>query len=317
MTIDYAQLAALAAVVGEGSFERAAQRLHVTPSAVSQRIRQLEERIGAVLVQRGTPCTATPAGLPLLRHAERVALLEADLAAALPGLARSRGAAPALRSTLRIAVNADSLATWFVPALAHFAHEQPQVQLDLVLEDQDHALDLLRRGEVLAAVTSSAAPVQGCNSHALGRLRYVAAASPAFAKRWFAQGVDALSLAAAPCLVFNRKDALQARWLQRVTRRGGARAVQPPCHWLPSAQGFVDAALAGIGWGMNPLPLAQPHLAARRLVELVPDQAIDVALHWQASRLALPALQALGRAVLAAAQTELRGSAARAAGARR
>ncbi len=296
MTIDYAQLAALAAVVGEGSFERAAQVLHVTPSAVSQRIRQLEERIGAVLVQRGSPCSATPAGAPLLRHAQRVALLEADLAAALPGLRRERGAAPA-RSTLRVAVNADSLATWLMPALARFAQARPQVQLDLVVEDQDHASELLRRGEVLAALTSSSAAVQGCNSHALGPLRYAATASPAFVKRWFAHGVTAAALAAAPCLVFSRKDALQARWLQRVSRR----ALQPACHWLPSAQAFVDAALAGLGWGMNPLPLAQPHLATRRLVELIPRRRIDVALHWQASRLALPALEALTGAVLAAA----------------
>ena len=301
MTLDYAQLAALAAVVGEGSFERAAQRLHVTPSAVSQRIRQLEERIGAVLVQRGTPCSATPAGLPLLRHAERVALLEADLAASLPGLQRERGAAAA-RSTLRVAVNADSLATWLVPVLARFALAHPQVQLDLVLEDQDHAGELLRRGEVLAAVSSDRAPVQGCNSHPLGALRYVACASPAFVKRWFVQGVDAAALAAAPCLVFNRKDALQARWLQRITGRAGRRLLQPPCHWLPSSQAFVDAARAGLGWGMNPLPLAQPHLAARRLVELIPDRAIDVPLHWQASRLALPALEALTGCVLAAAR---------------
>jgi LysR family transcriptional regulator, chromosome initiation inhibitor len=303
MTLDYAQLAALAAVIGEGSFERAAQRLHVTPSAVSQRIRQLEERVGAVLVQRGTPCSATPAGLPLLRHAERVALLEAELVSTLPGGRRS---AALSRSTLCVAVNADSLATWVMPALARFAHERPQVQLDLVLEDQDHASELLRRGQVLAALTSSAAAVQGCNSHALGRLRYVATASPAFVKRWFAHGVDAESLAVAPCLVFNRKDQLQARWLQRLTRRAGRRALQPPCHWLPSAQGFVDAALAGLGWGMNPLRLAEPHLAARRLVELVPGHPIDVPLYWQASRLALPALEALTAAVLAAAQVALR-----------
>jgi LysR family transcriptional regulator (chromosome initiation inhibitor) len=303
MSLDYAQLAALAAVVAEGSFERAARVLHVTPSAVSQRIRQLEERAGAVLVQRGTPCTVTAAGAPLLRHAERVALLEADLAAALPGLQHARSASAA-RSTLRVAVNADSLATWLMPALVRFAQAQPQVQLDLVIEDQDHAIELLRRGEVLAAVTSNAAPVQGCNSLALGRLRYVASASPAFMRRWFARGVDAAALEQAPCLVFNRKDALQARWLQRVSRR----ALQPPCHWLPSAQGFVEAVLAGIGWGMNPLPLAQPHLAARRLVELIPGRSIDVPLHWQVSRLALPALSQLSDAVLAAAQVELRGS---------
>jgi LysR family transcriptional regulator, chromosome initiation inhibitor len=300
MQLDYAQLAALTAVVGEGSFDRAAQRLHVTPSAVSQRIRQLEERVGAVLVHRGSPCRATPAGLPLLRHAERVALLEAELVSALPDAVSSVAA----RAPLRVAVNADSLATWLMPALARFAQAWPTVQLDLVVEDQDHAADRLREGDVLAAVTSSAAAVQGCSSHTLGVLRYVATASPAFVSRWFARGVDARSLSAAPCLVFNRKDALQSRWLQRVTRR----TLAPPCHWVPSTQGFVDGALAGLGWGMNPLPLVQGHLAARRLVELVPDRPVDVPLHWQCSRLALPALAALTDAVRAAAQVELRGS---------
>jgi LysR family transcriptional regulator, chromosome initiation inhibitor len=306
MSLDYGQLAALAAVISEGSFERAARALHVTPSAVSQRIRQLEERVGAVLVQRGTPCAVTAAGAPLLRHAERVALLEADLPAALPGLRRERPGLLARRATLRIAVNADSLATWLVPALAHFAQAAPQVQLDLVLDDQDHTTEALRRGEVMGAVTSAAEAVQGCNSHALGRLRYAATASPALMKRCFADGVNAQTLAAAPCLVFNRKDRLQARWLQGVTRR----AIAPPCHWLPSTQAFVDAALAGIGWGMNPLPLAQAHLAARRLVELIPGRTIDVPLHWQVSRLALPALDLLTSAVLGAAQVELRGKSA-------
>ncbi len=303
MQLDYAQLAALVAVVGEGSFERAARALHVTPSAVSQRIRALEQRVGAVLIQRGVPCVATPAGLPLLRHAQSVALLEAEL----PGLARERGAAPGrapLPCVLRLAVNADSLATWLMPALARFAQAAPQVQLDLLLDDQDHTGEALRRGDVLAAVTSMAEPVQGCNAHALGRLHYLATASPAFVKRHFAGGVTAEALAAAPCLVFNRKDSLQARWLQRATRR----AIEPPRHWMPSTQAFVDAALAGIGWGMNPQALAAPHLASRRLVELVPGRAIDVALHWQVSRLALPALALLTDAVLASAQVELRGS---------
>jgi LysR family transcriptional regulator, chromosome initiation inhibitor len=301
--LDTAQLAALAAVVHHGSFERAARSLHVTPSAVSQRIRALEERVGAVLVQRGTPCVATPAGTPLVRHAERVALLEADLAASLPGLQRARGAnAPAtatLQCVLRVAVNADSLATWLMPALARFAQAAPRVQLDLLLDDQDHTSEALRRGDVLAAVTSLAAPVQGCNSHALGRLRYRATASPAFVARCFAAGVTARTLAAAPCLVFNRKDRLQALWLQRVTRR----AVEPPCHFMPSTHAFVDAALAGVGWGMNPQPLAAPHLASGALVELLPGRTIEVPLFWQVSRLALPALELLTSAVLGAAQS--------------
>jgi LysR family transcriptional regulator, chromosome initiation inhibitor len=300
MSLDQGQLAALAAVIAEGSFDAAARALHVTPSAVSQRIRQLEERVGAVLVQRGTPCVVTPAGAPLLRHAERVALLEAELAATLPALAAARGAAGAT-ATLRIAVNADSLATWFVPALAVFALAHPALRIDLLVDDQDHTADALRRGDVLAAVSASAAPVQGCRSLALGRLRYRATASPAFVRRWFAQGVNAQSLACAPCLLFNRKDQLQTRWMRRITRR----RVAPACHGLPSSQGFVEACLAGLGWGMNPEVLVQPHLAARRLVELVPGQGIDVPLHWQVSRLALPALTDLTAAVSAAAKDTL------------
>jgi LysR family transcriptional regulator (chromosome initiation inhibitor) len=189
-----------------------------------------------------------------------------------------------------------------MPALARFARAHPGVQLDLLLDDQDHTGEWLRRGEVLAAVTSAAAPVQGCNSRVLGTMRYSATASAAFLKRHFGGGVNVESLARAPCLVFNRKGCLQARWLRSVTRR----PIEPPCHWLPSTHAFIYATLAGLGWGMNPLLLAQPHLDARRLVELLPGRSIEVALHSRASRLALPALSAPTDAVLAAAQDELR-----------
>jgi LysR family transcriptional regulator, chromosome initiation inhibitor len=149
MNLDYPQLAALAAVVREGSFEAAARALHVTPSAVSQRIRALEERVGAVLVQRGQPCVSTAAGRPLLLHAQRVALLEAELHAVLPA---ARGARPTLpTATLHVAVNADSLATWFVAALAAFAPAHPSLRVELVVDDQDHTAQALREGAVLAA----------------------------------------------------------------------------------------------------------------------------------------------------------------------
>jgi LysR family transcriptional regulator, chromosome initiation inhibitor len=296
--LDNQQLRALAAVVHEGSFERAARVLHVTPSAVSQRIKALEQSVGAVLVSRGTPCQATPAGLPLVGHAEQVALLESQLMASLPGTA-ARGASAAL--TIRLAVNADSLATWFIDALAVFSVQAPQVRLDVVVDDQDHTAQALHRGEVLAAVTSQRAAVQGCNSNALGALRYLATASPAFMQRHFVRGVDAAALRLAPCIVFNRKDALQARWLKRITRA----AITPPSHWLPSSHAFVDASLAGLGWGMNPLPLVKPHLTAGRLLELVPGKPVDVPLYWQVSRLQAPLLSQLTQAVHAASRKHL------------
>jgi LysR family transcriptional regulator, chromosome initiation inhibitor len=304
MSLDYAQLAALAAVVREGSFERAARALHVTPSAISQRVKQLEERVGAVLVVRGQPCEPTEPGRQLVRHAERVALLEQEvqgLVAASPRLAARAGIIASPPAVLRLAVNADSLATWFMPALAAFAQAAPQVRIELEVDDQDHTAQALRRGDVLAAVTAAAEPVQGCGSMALGRLRYLATASPPFVRRHFAAGVNAQSLAHAPCIVFNRKDELQARWLRKVTRR----TLTPPEHRLPSSQAFVDAALTGLGWGMNPQPLVQAHLAAGRLVELMPGRPVDVPLYWQASRLQAPLLGALTQAVLAAARSQL------------
>src|ERR1700679_643561 len=198
--LDYASLAALAAVIGEGSFERAAGVLGVTPSAVSQRVKALEERLGTVLVVRGQPCLATATGGRICAPAERVRLLEGEMAADLPGLAATAEQGPV---TLRVAVNADSLGTWFVPAAAAFA-ETTGMLLELVLDAEEHTAGRLRSGEVLAAVTADPVPVQGCRTVALGALRYIATASPAFVARHFAGGVTADALAKVPALRFDR-----------------------------------------------------------------------------------------------------------------
>jgi len=299
--LDTPLIAAVAAVVREGSFERAARVLHVTPSAVSQRIRLIEERLGAVLIVRGQPCTATEAGARLCRHAETVAMLEHELHSELPGLApRERDGGPGARATIRIAINADSLGTWFIGALAEFCRNENAL-VDIALDDQDQTSSWLLRGHVLAAVTSLAKPVQGCRSRRLGVLRYCATASPAFVARWFARGIDAESLACAPSLRFDRNDRLQDQWVRRLVRRD----VALPIHRMPASQAFVDASLAGIGWGMNPLALVSGHLKARRLVELVPDRPLDVPLYWQVARLPLPVLDTLTRCVTNAAGSAL------------
>jgi LysR family transcriptional regulator (chromosome initiation inhibitor) len=294
--LDYAALRALAAVVREGSFERAARALNVTPSAVSQRVKLLEERTGGALLIRGQPCVATEAGLQLCRHVERVGMLEHELRDALPALGTGSGEAGE-RVTMRVAVNADSLATWFMAAAAAFATQEEAALLDLTVDDQDHTAERLRSGAVLAAVTALAQPVAGCNSEALGTMHYVAAASPAFVRRHFAQGVGARTLAIAPSLVFDRKDRLQARWVRRICHRN----VETPRHWIPSPNAFVEAARAGMGWGMHPASMVADAIREGTLVELVPGSTLPVPLYWQQARAAPQLLKKLGAAVRAAA----------------
>jgi LysR family transcriptional regulator (chromosome initiation inhibitor) len=294
--LDYAALAALATVIREGSFERAAQSLCVTPSAVSQRIRSLEEKVGAALVVRGQPCRATDTGRKLCQHVDRVRLLEQALQGSLPALAPEG----LNRVALPMAVNADSLATWFAPAVTAFAADAP-VLVELVVDDQDHTADWLRSGAVLAAVTGTARPPAGFNSRPLGTMPYVAAASPAYVARHFSTGIDAGSLAKAPSLVFNAKDDLQARWVRRLCRRD----VELPRHALPSTHAFVAAALAGMGWGLHPQALISSHLQEGTLVELVPDAPLDVPLYWQHARAASSLIEGLSRTVVAAAAQAL------------
>ena len=294
--LDYSSLFALAAVVREGSFERAARAMHVTPSAVSQRIRLLEERVGCALVVRGQPCLPTETGRRLCQHVDRVHLLEHELQQALPAVA-AQGPS---RVSLPVAVNADSLATWFAPALAQFAASAP-VLMSLAVDDEGHTAEWLRNGSVLAAVTASEHPPAGCNSRPLGAMRYVAAASPAFMARHFSAGVNIESLAVAPSLVFNPKDELQTRWVFR----GLQTSVELPKHTLPSSTAFVTASLAGMGWGLHPQSLIATHLTEGTLVELVHGTPLDVPLYWQQARAVSTLLEALTREVVMAAEQAL------------
>ncbi|MCA1367131.1 LysR family transcriptional regulator ArgP [Bradyrhizobium sp. BRP14] len=298
--LDYSALRAVSAVVQTGSFEKAAGLLHVTPSAVSQRVKQLEERLGIVLVARGNPCTATEKGEWLCRHMENVGMLEAELFEHLPALVDPAG--PEQRVTLHIATNADSLGTWFLAAMSSFARRSPHL-LNIAVDDEDHTAEWLRRGQVVAAVTSVEKPVQGCRRMFLGALRYHATASPGFMARHFPQGVTAEAIGNAPALTFNQKDRLQSRWIRQVF----AEDLRPPTHWLPSTQGFVEASLSGMGWGMNPAPLVREHLDAGRLVELFPEMPLDVPLYWQMNRLAADRLVDLTREVAAVAKYHLLG----------
>ncbi|MFS8931354.1 LysR family transcriptional regulator ArgP [Cupriavidus taiwanensis] len=296
MDLIHPQLAAFAAVLEEGSFEAAARRLSITPSAVSQRIKALEDRLGQLLVVRQTPCRPTPAGERLLSRVRPMQALQAEaLADFLP---EENGTT--LARSVPIAVNDDSLATWFLSALS-VLHQQHGFLFDLHVDDQDHTLELLRVGTVLGAVTAVAAPLQGCEVHPLGAFRYRAIASPEFAAHHFNSGIEAAALAHAPMIVFNRKDELQWRFMRRVTR---AR-IRPPVHYMPTSTGFVEAAALGLGWCLAPESLLDSALQTGRIVILDPTRWLDVPLYWQHAAVRSTTLQQITRALRDAAEGAL------------
>lgn len=273
------------AVMEGGTFDAAAGRLHVTASAVSQRIKAMEQAAGQVLVRRTTPVQPTPAGRTVLRLARQVRRLELDAAAELGMASEAFGPIP-------IVVNADSLATWFIDALAAVPPELA-LTYEVHREDEQHSASLLRSGEVLAAVTASPDAVQGCSVMALGALVYRAVATPAFLDRWFPQGFSADAFALAPALQFDRTDTLQSTFYAAVT--GSAQAA--PQTFIPGTLEFARAVRAGLGWGLLPEAHCHAHLRAGRLVELVPGQSTTVPLYWQRWKLGSPALDALTEAV--------------------
>lgn len=286
--LDYALLEALAAVIRHGSFERAAKDLNVSPSAVSQRVKLLEERVGSVLVKRGQPCVATTSGALLCRHTERVQLLEAELSGRVPQLPGSVGAWP----TLRVAVNDDSVATWFIDAVGPFCAESNTL-LDLVIDDQDYTAERIRDGSVQGAITAQAEPIQGCRSTRLGRIRYHAVCSPDFHARYFSDGLTREALRRAPCVMFSPKDSLQLRFIRRATRTD----LDPPKHWIPHVAGYLRACETGLGWGMCPDRMIERQVANGEMIDLSEGRSIDIELYWQSWRLSIDWLDEFSHAL--------------------
>lgn len=268
ISIDLAET--LAAVVDEGSLDAAARRLHITPSAVSQRVKALEEQVGRVLLVRAKPARPTSAGTAIVRLAREAALLEHDALAAL-GVGDDDGAL----LSVPLAVNADSLSTWFLEPLARLARQHPVV-FELHRDDQDFTAGLLESGTVMGAVTSRATPVAGCRASSLGVMRYEAVATPAYVDRWLPDGVTAAALATAPLVDFDRRDDLQSQWLQA----RGVDAAGPPRSFVPASNDFASAIKVGLGWGLLPAFQSAAELADGRLVRLG-GPTVDVPLHWQ------------------------------------
>lgn len=291
---DSERLRTLVAVVEHGTFEAAARALHVTAPAVSQRVKALESQAGRILLRRTVPVAPTAAGETLLRLGRQLIALEAEAAGALRD---SVGDPP----TIQLAANADSLAVWFLGAFERITTEL-DVLVELHRDDEYHSTELLRSGTVMAAVTANPEPLQGCRADALGVLRYLPVASPAWLRRWMPDGIDLRRLQGAPLIDFDPKDQHQDRFVRQRLRQ----ALTAPRHWIPSSEGYHQAVRRGIGWGLVPEAQCAPDLAAGDLVELTPGQPYDVTLHWQRWRIDTVALAGAGRIVREEAAKALR-----------
>lgn len=284
-------LQTLLAIVDEGSFEVAAAVLSISPSAVSQRIKALEKEVGRVLVRRTSPASATEAGEVLVQAARRMALLQAETNAQLKGRME--------RVPLSVAVNADSLATWFRPVLGAVA-SFGTATLRLRIEDEAHTLALLRRGDVLGAITRESTPVNGCESMPLGTIRYHAVATPALRDEFLKDGeVDWSRI---PALRFGPNDALQDADLEGRLGEGVPRRRR--VSQIPSSEGFLEAARVGLGWALLP-ELQAAHLVSAGELVLLDTEVVEVALFWQRWKLHSDLLDQLTASVVEAAELML------------
>lgn len=290
------RLLAFEAVLQEGGFERAARRLALTQSAVSQRVKLLEAELGQVLLVRSKPVRPTPAGRRLLPYLAQLRLMEAEARRALS----PRQVDGPLR--LAVGVNADSLATWFIGAVAEVVRDEGIV-LDCVVDDQDHTHALLADGEVLGCVSTRADPMRGCAAVRLGAMPYLCAGSPDFRARWFPQGLTATALARAPAIVFGHHDDMHEAFL---LRNFGLDSRRYPHHVVPSSEGFMAFALAGLGYGFVPEIQARAHLARGELVDLAPERE-EVVLYWHHWQVQSPVMARLAQAIGDAAGRALGG----------
>ncbi|MEJ6548126.1 ArgP/LysG family DNA-binding transcriptional regulator [Corynebacterium sp. USCH3] len=277
-------------VVDEGSFDAAAARLGVSPSAVSQRIKALEADVGRVVVRRTTPVGVTDAGEVLVQTARRMRLLESETDDRLRGRIGER--------PVSVGVNADSLGTWFRPVLGHVA-AVGGISLELNLEDEQRSLAMLRRGDCMGVVTAEAEPVAGCVVEELGILHYWPVASPGLAREL--ESAHAVhgdeAWASLPLLVIGPHDRMTDGVLgpRGVVPRPGRRVSR-----IPSFEGLNDAVVAGLGWTLVPVAAARPYVRDGTMVRLA-DDVVEVPLYWQHWRLESDTLGVLTDAVHAAA----------------
>ena len=294
---DYDLLTTLAVVVREGTFEIAAAHLNISQSAVSQRIKILENRLGSPLVVRGRPCIGTPLGRLLCAHVDRVALLEHGLRDVMRS---SKGGARPPRTMIPIAVNADSLATWF-PEVVAKATDELDLLFDLIPDDQEHTSKRLLNGDAIAAVSGDVPTINGFRKTSLGSLDYIAVCKRDIWEQYFAHDLTRDAIGKLPCLVFDRRDSIPSQWLASYELSYSDLDIQ----WIPSFSGYIQAILCGAGWGLVPRMALQQELGTGSMVEMTPSETVSVPLFWMSSITSNEVMDRFSRLLVSCARKHL------------
>lgn len=266
--LDYRGIEALYTVQDLQSFEAAAQKLHITQSAVSQRIKGLETFYGKPVITRVLPYRPTELGKQLIGHFTRICLLEEDL--------EKQIGKTAVTPRISIALNRDSLETWFLD-LVKETEVFKNISLEIIADDQELTLDYLKNGLVSACLSTSEKEIQGGRVHFLGNMEYVLVASPKFAKKYFSEGNSKKNLRNAPALKFDQNDRLHERYLEKFFNLDGKELNY---HIVPSVAGFRKFALLGYGYALIPKIDIIVELKEKQLVQLYKDKIWDVPLYW-------------------------------------
>ena len=293
---DYKLIEALAMVAQEGGFDKAASALYITQSAVSQRVKLLEELTGQVLIARTTPPQATTAGRKLLKHYLKVKRLEDDLIGEMDQ-PLEKGF-----TSIAVGINADSLAFWLLEAIHTFLLEE-RVLLDIRVNDQEQTHRLLKDGEVMGCISTQEQPMQGCRIEYFGRMNYHMMATPEFAARWFPNGLTIEDVRRAPALIFDRQDELHHKLLHQALEEVPASI---PTHYVPSVEKFADFIASGLAYGMLPDQQRIPLLKTGQIIDLSPDMHVSVKLYWHCWNLKSDLLEKLTQHLIYKAKTLLK-----------
>lgn len=295
--LDYDAIKALSAVIETQSFQKAAHYLCLTQSAVSQRIKNLENFYGVPVIIRTHPYTPTPLGIALLGHLKRVSLLEESLRDELTATSHARA--------ISIAISRDSIETWFTHIIDHLTALMP-FTLDIIADDQEATLDYLQKGHVSACASTQAKSPSGCKAEFLGFFDYVLVAAPEFKRQYFHSKADfTQALVQAPSIIFDQKDTLHADYLRHYF---GIDNEEINCHVIPSVAGFKQFTLKGYAYALIPEIDIARELAEKRLINLCPDKTWKMPVYWHSWAIETRALKQFNRLVVQTAKKILRQS---------